>query len=380
MMTASKPHAEIAGGGIAGLMMACVLGKRGWSVRLHERGSELREIGAGLFLKENGILALKEIGAFTRLEPCMVRIKEGKVFNEKKRVLLHRITELEQNYTVLRGELHRVLVKIATELGTEIITSSPVAGAEPEGTLILESGQRLKADLVIGADGHRSRVRDSLNLATRLRVLREGAIRLLVTRSEREAYPMQQEHWCGRYRVGFAPCSPTEVYIFLMGPLDDPMAAALPVNREFWLRHFPHLEPLLRRIDNAEGTHQPLVMVDVRTWRTGRVAILGDAAHAQPPNLGQGAGLAISNAMALGEHLDAVSSVDDALANWEAARRPVSELVKTWSYRYGQITGEWPLFALPLRSALVWTLGHMPVTAKKWAWLWRGGMERGLYA
>ena len=38
MMTASKPHAEIAGGGIAGLMMACVLGKRGWSVRLHERG------------------------------------------------------------------------------------------------------------------------------------------------------------------------------------------------------------------------------------------------------------------------------------------------------------------------------------------------------
>ena len=63
-MSSPTRHAEIAGGGLAGLTTATALAQRGWSVRLHERGRELREIGAGIFMWENALRVLEEIGAF----------------------------------------------------------------------------------------------------------------------------------------------------------------------------------------------------------------------------------------------------------------------------------------------------------------------------
>jgi 2-polyprenyl-6-methoxyphenol hydroxylase-like FAD-dependent oxidoreductase len=59
----TQRHAEIAGGGLAGLTVATALAQRGWSVRVHERGRELREIGAGIFMWENAVRVLEQIGA-----------------------------------------------------------------------------------------------------------------------------------------------------------------------------------------------------------------------------------------------------------------------------------------------------------------------------
>lgn len=369
-------HVEIAGAGITGLTAACVLAQRGWSVRVHERSSEVREIGAGLYLKENGIAALNEIGAFDRFE-SIVRLKRGRVIDEKGRVLLYRNQESEQSYIILRQVLHRTLAEMAVEAGAEIVTSSPVAGADPDGTLLLASGERLKADLVLGADGYKSNVRESLGLTKRQRELAEGAIRILVERTDAEAFPEQQEHWSGRYRIGFAPCSDDKVYIFLCAPVDDPAANRVPVNQALWQANFPHLRPLIERMANGTGNYGPFSVVDPVAWHKGRVAILGDAAHAQPPNLGQGAGLSIVNALALGHALDRADSIGQALIDWEADRRPVSDAVKSWSYTYGEITCHWPQFALPLRSAFVWGLGHFKPTARRWGWLWRGGIQAG---
>ncbi len=354
-----------------------MLGRKGWSVRVHERSSEVREIGAGLFLKENSIAALKEIGAFQRLESNMVRLKLGRVFDEKRRVLLYRNAESEYSYILLRQVLHRTLLEMAVEAGAEIVTNSSVAGAEEAGVLILESGERLVADLVLGADGYKSNVRESLGLTARLKELSEGAIRILVDRTDAEAFPEQQEHWRGRYRIGFAPCSKDKVYIFLCAPTNDPAACRVPVNEDLWAANFPHLRPLIDRMTGGIGNFGPFNIVDPISWYRGRVAILGDAAHAQPPNLGQGAGLSIVNAVALGHALGESASIEEALAEWERTRRPVSDAVKSWSYNYGEITCHWPQWALPLRSASVWGLGHWMPTARRWGWLWRGGIKAG---
>lgn len=372
-----KPHAEIAGAGITGLMTACVLGQQGWSVRVHERGSEIREIGAGIFLKENAIKALEAVGAFARLQSKIVKLNEGRVYDESGRTLLHRKTESEDNYIGLRGVLHRTLAELAIEAGAEIVVNSTVASAEENGVLILENGRRLPADLVIGADGYRSKIRDSVGLTRRVKLLTEGATRLLIPRTAIEAAPMQQEHWAGRYRVGFAPCSPEDVYVFLMAPERDTSASAIPVNKDLWRSKFPHLSDVIGRFDVATATHAQLALVDVKGWCRGKVAILGDAAHAQPPNLGQGAGLAIANAYMLGRFLAASDNVVQGLAAWENSRRPIGEAVKSWSYTYGEITGHWPIWALPARSAFVWALAHWPPTARRWTWLWRGGLNRG---
>jgi 2-polyprenyl-6-methoxyphenol hydroxylase-like FAD-dependent oxidoreductase len=372
-----RRHAEIAGAGLTGLTAAAALAKHGWSVRVHERAGELREIGAGLYLKENTVVVLKAIGAFDLLLPEMIRLEEGKVFDDWQNLLLHRLMHGEQSYATHRGVLLRVLTETATALGVEIVTNSPVAGATPEGELILESGERLKADLVIGADGYRSKVRESVALTAGMKTLYDGATRLLVPRTDREAAPMQQEHWFRDFRIGFTPCGLRDVYVVLVSPESHRQASAVPVDRQFWSGRFPQLKHLIDRITDDVGHRAPFVFLDVKGWSRGRVAILGDAAHAQPPNLGQGGGMAMANALALVEHMTATSDVPRALAEWEARWRPASELVKRWSHRYGLLSCQWPHALRPIRSALIWTLGHNRVTRRRWGWLWRGGMFPG---
>lgn len=372
-----KRHAEIAGAGITGLAAAAALAQNGWSVRVHERSPDLREIGAGIYLKENSIRVLKAVGAFDRLSRSAVRLMEGRVFDERQRLLLHRLTHGEQSWACLRQELHQSLSEAAVAHGADIVTDSAVEGATADGKIVLSNGRQYSADLVIGADGYQSKVRESLGLTKSLRTLSSGATRLLVPRSERERTPMQQEHWSRDCRLGFTPCSPDDVYIFLVSPVDNRAGTRVPVDRDFWIGRFPHMDHLIARITDDVGTYAPFVLGDVHAWYKGRAAVMGDAAHAQPPNLGQGAGLGIANGFALAAALSETADVPAALAAWEAAHRPASEQVKIWSYRYGLLASHWPRQALLLRAALIWGLGHNGLTRRRWAWLWRGGMEPG---
>ena len=102
--------------------------------------------------------------------------------------------------------------------------------------------------------------------------------------------------------------------------------------------------------------------------------------HSQPPNLGQGAGLAIENASSLGSALDECNDVVEALKRWEAKRRPVTENVQWWSYFYGLV-----FYALlpggaitePLRSWIMSKLHRATRTGRKLAWVNRGGHHPG---
>ena len=83
------------------------------------------------------------------------------------------------------------------------------------------------------------------------------------------------------------------------------------------------------------------------------MAIVGDAAHAMPPNLGQAANTAFINVMALAHSMDACIDVAEALPKWEAAQRSISDHVQWWSYLYGYVLGKWPASLESLRSDVV---------------------------
>src|SRR6267142_820550 len=119
--------AEIVGGGFAGLAAACALAQRGWRVRLHERGDRLRTAGAGINVYENGLRVLDALGA------------------------------LEDT---IRGGAR-----------AEIILNSEGIAATAAGGLQLANGERLKADLIVAADGVNSRIRDGLGLVSERRYL-----------------------------------------------------------------------------------------------------------------------------------------------------------------------------------------------------------------
>jgi 2-polyprenyl-6-methoxyphenol hydroxylase-like FAD-dependent oxidoreductase len=373
-------HAEIAGAGIAGLTTACVLAQRGWSVRVHERANDLREMGAGIYLKINSLLVLKEIGVLPTIQQLGVTLQRGVVTGRGGRELAKR-PPLTRGETIvaLRGDLHRALADRAKSLGVDFRTNSQAVSADPDGRLQLASGEMLAADLVVGADGFRSAVRDSLGLLSSSRSLPEGAIRIQVPRRRGEREGLTTEQWSGDCRLGIVPCSADDLYLYMIGPANHPHAGAIPVDKQFWIDRFPEERDVIARIQSGTGRYDVLHMVDVKGWCKGRVALIGDSVHAQPPNLGQGAGMAISNASALGKALDnEPSDVAGALRQWEAGSRPLTDEVQRWSYRYGLIFYALPAgggFGEAIRASLIRMIGRVGFTSRKLAWLQRGGCD-----
>lgn len=118
------------------------------------------------------------------------------------------------------------------------------------------------------------------------------------------------------------------------------------------------------------------MFVTVKGWSSGRVGIIGDAVHAQLPNLGHGAGMAMANASALGAALDSNPDVATALRQWEVRRRPITEQVQLWSYRYGLIFYGLPFggqLAERVRASIMSAIGHVRFTARRLASLRHGG-------
>lgn len=333
-MNTPQRRAEIAGAGFAGLAAAIALRLRGWSVRVHEADAQLREAGAGIFLWRNGLASLDQlgIGAAVRRGACFPPSSDVVVDGARH---ARQETNTPATYpmaTMTRQHLHGEMLERARALGAEILASSPVAGADPAGSLILRDGSRLAADLVIGADGVQSAVRDSLAIATRRQRFDDGIIRTLVRHEglPGDARHRVVDHWVTKplpRRVLYVPCAPGVHYLAMMARVDDERGSATPPDPALWSALFPDLAGLFAAMDRS-FRHDVYRSTSLAAWSRGRVAILGDAAHAMPPTLGQGAGFAIGNALALAEALDVDRPVSDSLAAWEAAQRPPTESVQ----------------------------------------------------
>ena len=340
----SKRHAEIAGAGFAGLTAACALAQRGWSVRVHERADRLRTTGAGIYIYENGLRVLEALGAYAEAVKGAPFAHTREVRDGNDRLIsVHRWAG-SRVFSIVRQNVINALAAAATRAGAEIVTNSVAAGATPDGELTLADGRRLKADLVIGADGSNSRLRDSLRLLAKHTYLVDGCTRLLMdkTAAERESAggATTIEYWSGTRRVLYTPCSETDIYIALTMLDSDAAAKAVPVRKDAWKRWFPHLEVLIDRI-GEQGRYDRFDLIKLKRWSAGRVAIVGDAAHALPPNIGQGGGCAMMNALSLAVYLERESDVAKALETWERAERPITEHTQRISYFLGLPT-TWP--------------------------------------
>jgi 2-polyprenyl-6-methoxyphenol hydroxylase-like FAD-dependent oxidoreductase len=120
----------------------------------------------------------------------------------------------------------------------------------------------------------------------------------------------------------------------------DEAAKEIPVNREAWKRWFPHLVPLIGRI-RAAGRYDRFEYIKLKRWSAGKVAILGDAAHAIPPNIGQGGGCAMMNALSLAVYLDREADTASALVAWEDNERAITDHTQRVSLMLGWPT-TWP--------------------------------------
>jgi 2-polyprenyl-6-methoxyphenol hydroxylase-like FAD-dependent oxidoreductase len=369
-MTA-KRRAEIVGGGFAGLAAACALAQRGWQVRLHERGQALRTAGAGIYIYENGLRVLEALGAYDDAVAGAHIAHTREVRDDRNRVLsVHRWdTGRSRVFSIVRQTVINALAAAAQRAGAEIVTGSTAQSATPDGELTLVGGARIKADLIVAADGVNSVVRDALGLVRSRRRLPDGATRMLIEQpagEQRFAEPGTTiEYWSGSRRILFTPCSEREIYIALTMLDRDEPAKRVPVDKAEWTRSFPHLAKLISRLD-GEGRYDVFELVKLRCWSAGRVAILGDAAHAQPPNIGQGAGCGMMNGLALAVYLNDAADVASALETWEERERPITEHTQRVSYLLGVPTAWPPLLrnlALGIAGRSKWIVNQRIKTA-----------------
>ena len=334
-------RAEIAGGGFAGLTAAIALRQSGWEVRLHEKSPDLRAFGAGIYLWHNGLRVLEGLGV---LEDVLTGSHTPPTYE----TWMHNKSISKETFNGLpwrimtRAHLHDALSRRARAVGVDIRVNSEAVAADPSGRLTLSTGEVIEADLIVGADGVTSKVRDSIGFKQDRWVSTDGIIRLIVPRMKKELGYGEWDNtidmwnaWPRVQRILYSPCNESELYLGLMAPAADPRGSRVPLDLEVWVEMFPFLEPCLveaAKLQDARYDKYQTTKLD--SWSRGKVALVGDAAHAMCPALAQGAGCAMVNAFSLAQDLETVGSVEDGIANWEKRIRPITDRCQAISGDY----------------------------------------------
>lgn len=332
---------EIAGGGIAGLTTGLAFAQKGWRVRVHEQDDRLRVLGAGIYIFENGLRVLEALGVLRAVVADAVpawrhekRNHDGSVFAQSRLGPEFRL------YLPPRESLLAALYEALIAAGGEVVFGSRAVSADPAGGLVLSDGSTARADLVVAADGINSPIRDSLRLLRWRRPVNQFGYRAMIRREpgelKSEIGRAHCENWNGSRRLLYGPCTESLTYVQLTSLKGDAPANRVPIDREFWRSLFPRLGRVIDRIPD-DGDADWFEMVRLRAWAKGRVALVGDAASAQPPFLGQGGGCAIMSGFTLAAAVDGADDVAAGIARWQRRERRFTEWVQRVAYWYGQL-------------------------------------------
>ena len=345
----------VAGAGIGGLTAAIALRRAGLEVSVFERAAELGEVGAGLLLAANAQKALAKLGLANAVARLGTPASAGEVRSWRGEVLASiPAAELEKKVGSPSAAVHRA--DLQALLVGEVEERTLCLGAEVEGfeqyqsgvTVSLAGGSQEQADILVGADGLRSRVRAGLFGPEQPRYAGYTAWRAVVEPKE-ELLPWGTgfESWGRGVRFGCAHIGDGRVYWFATanapegekdGPPGSPAGAKAKLLRLFsgWHRPVADLvqaaeEDTILRTDIYD--REPLG----ERWGEGRTTLLGDAAHPMTPNLGQGACQAIEDAVVLARCLGERGATAESLRSYERLRSERVAMVVRRSRRVGMV-------------------------------------------
>jgi 2-polyprenyl-6-methoxyphenol hydroxylase-like FAD-dependent oxidoreductase len=338
----------IVGGGVGGATLAVALAQRGIEVEIAEIQNDWRPVGVGLTLLGPALRALATLGLIDPAVAAGSGVSRFAIGDAQSRIT--HVSDLPRlngprypaAIQIARSAFHGILAAEVRRRGVRVRTGVTVTtlndGADGV-TAELTDGSSASYDVVVGADGVHSRVRE-LVIGTQPapRFTGQAVWRAMVPRPERTPPEYEQGtlymFYGSHNKAGMLPVSPGEMYVFLVQNTPEwvrPAEVALPALMREQLTEYSGLLGDLR--DSITRPEQVVyrsleVLLLAPPWHRGRVVMIGDAVHTTTPHLAHGGGLAIEDAVVLAEQLATGPSAPDALAGfserrWERCRMVV---------------------------------------------------------
>ncbi len=375
----------VLGGGICGLTTAIAVIRSGYEVRVFEAAPEFREAGAGVVLGANAMRALHALGIHDAVKAAGSEISRT-IVCEANGAPLSEMDTLKftqpsgfSNIAIHRADLQRILLEHLPD-GT-VQLSSVFERFEQHGeqvTACFAGNVTATADGLLAADGIRSRARLQVFPGSLPRfagytcwrgIAEASALNLPAGRSF--------EFWGGADRFGYVPLAAGQVYWYACTNSPVPANQAFSswriadLQRQFSAFSSPVPELLARTPEDRLLWNDILDIKPVKTFAHGRVLLLGDAAHATTPNLGQGAGQAVEDAAMLSRCLQETASLPRSFLEFDRRRRPRTTKIVNMSWQLGKMAHLTSPWLANLRNA---ALRRMPrrISERQMAFLYRG--------
>jgi 2-polyprenyl-6-methoxyphenol hydroxylase-like FAD-dependent oxidoreductase len=325
----------VVGGGIAGLSAAIALRRAGQEVVVLERAPRIDPVGAGITLFANAMSALDRLGVREAVVARGAPAKFSTILTSNGRELA-RVPQdlLEGTIALHRGDLQAVLVEAAADVRLGVEVAAVEQGVD--GVVARRAdGSEEQGDLLVGADGLSSLVR---------RAIDDVPPRYAGYTAWRGVSPVPlepgrlTESWGVGERFGLVDIGRGRTYWFATknapeGEPDERGGKKSEIVRRFSGWHEPIAAVAEAAAESAILRNDVYYLEPLPRWSDGRVVLVGDAAHATTPGVGQGAAQAIEDAVVLADRLARGDDLGAALAGYEAVRRPRANAVLKISRR-----------------------------------------------
>ncbi len=336
----------IIGAGIGGLTTAIALQQKGFKVSVFEQSEELKEVGAGIILANNAMQVYEKLGLREAIEKAGNPISTMNLTDADLQPLSHMdMSYFEKKYQVKniaihRGVLQRILLDQLTSMEGNL--NHRLKGIQPTGSgysLSFENGKTYKTAILIGADGLHSKVRQLLFPTHEIREAHQVCWRG-ITRCELpfEYFNELNEAWGKNGRFGFVQVSKNRVYWYA---LKSYKIDAQEFSVDQLENSFEDFNPIIKYLIKStpkENIHTASLsdLKPMHQWFEQNACLIGDAAHATTPNMGQGACQAIEDAYVLSECMEKYAT-EEAFEKFQNVRLPKAHQVTNGSWLVGKV-------------------------------------------
>jgi len=350
----------IAGAGLGGLATAACLLQAGYDVEVYEQASKLGEIGAGIQLSAPAVKVLHNLGLENALKAVSVKpqafefrlYNTGEVLHKVPLAKTHEESHGAPYYHIHRSDLHQILANKVLELGPNSVHLNSEATGFTENNqnafLHLADGRKVKGDILIGADGIKSAIRDQIVGVTPPDFTGQVAWRATVDVKKLPANFMEKivAIWCG-------PKKHAVVYYLRSGELLNFVGC---VENEKWQNESwtvkadwqelkddfagwnDEIQTIIDNIDKDQCYLWSMNnRVPIKNWRTNKAVVMGDAAHPTLPYMASGAVMAIEDAAVLMRSLNTNEDVIEELDMFQRNRVDRTGLIVTESTEHGEL-------------------------------------------